>query len=95
MKLGLGLWRHRNLSLLAELAVLGVGWWIWRGSSTIVGYRRTLANVFIVLLVLITLATPFLPAPRDGNDFALQALAGYFILAAIAGWLDRPSKAAS
>jgi hypothetical protein len=44
---------------------------------------------FVGLLFALTLATPFLPPPRDGIQFAWQALAGYFALAALAGWLDR------
>ena len=40
-------------------------------------------------LFAVAVATPFLPPPRDGTAFAWQALAGYVVLAALAGWLDR------
>src|SRR5438552_10023463 len=30
MKIGLGLWRHRDLALAAELVTLGIGLWMWR-----------------------------------------------------------------
>ena len=88
-KIGLGLWRHRNLALVAELVALGAGWWIWHQTSAPRARRGTGMYVFTALLVALTLATPFLPPPRDGNDFAYQALAGYVALGAVAGWLDR------
>ena len=89
MKIGLGLWQHRNLALAAELATLGVGLWIWRRAPTLEPWGRAPTMAFACLLVLLTLATPFLPPPRDGIQFAWQALAGYVALAALAGWLDR------
>ena len=88
-KIGLGLWQHRNLALAAELATLGIGLWIWRRAPTLHPWGRVRAMAFACLLVLVTLATPFLPPPRDGIQFAWQALAGYVALAALAGWLDR------
>src|SRR5262249_59895801 len=89
-KIGLGLWEHRNLALAAELVALGAGFWIWHQTAVDSrGARRTGLYVFAALLVALTLATPFFPPPRDGNDFAYQALAGYVALAAVAGWLDR------
>ncbi len=87
-KIGLGLWQHRNLALAAELVALGAGWWIWH-KGTAGARRRAGLYVFALLLVALTVATPFFPPPRDGNDFAYQALAGYVALAALAGWLDR------
>ena len=91
-KIGLGLWQHRNLALAAELIVLAAGWWFWHAAparDSRAASRRTSLYIFAGLLVGLTLATPFFPPPRDGNDFAFQALAGYVALAAVAGWLDR------
>lgn len=88
VKIGLGLWHHRNLSLAAELAALGIGWWIWHRSAPPVA-RRAGMYVFVACLVALTIATPFFPPPADGNAFAYQALAGYLVLAAFAAWLDR------
>jgi hypothetical protein len=88
-KIGLGLWQHRDVALAAELVTLGVGLWIWRRASTLEPWPVARTIVFACLLVALTLATPFLPPPRDGRQFAWQALAGYFALAAVAGWLDR------
>jgi hypothetical protein len=88
-KIGLGLWQHRNLALAAELVTLGVGLWIWRRAGTPERWGRARTMAFACLLVVLTVATPFLPPPRDGIQFAWQALAGYFALAALAGWHDR------
>jgi hypothetical protein len=88
-KIGLGLWRHRDLALAAELIALAIGVWIWRHAPTLTPWPRARAIAFVGVLVVLTLATPFLPPPRDGIEFAWQALAGYFALAALAGWLDR------
>ena len=75
-KIGLGLWRHRDLALAAELIALGIGIWIWRQAPTLKPWPRTRTIAFVTLLILLTLATPFLPPPRDGMDFAWQALGG-------------------
>jgi hypothetical protein len=86
LKIGLGLWHHRNLSLAAELVALCAGYWIWRTAAPATARRRM--DVFVAFLVALTVATPFFPPPADGTAFAYQALAGYVVLAAVAGWLD-------
>src|SRR5215471_4208459 len=88
-KLGLGLWQHRNLALGAELVVLCAGLIVWRRGMTNGRWGRVRAAGFALVLVVLTLATPFLPAPPDANAFGWQALAGYFALAGVAAWLDR------
>ena len=91
MKIGLGLWRHRDVAVATELVTLGIGLWIWRHATTFTPWGRTRTIAFSGLLVALTVATPFLPPPRDASQFAWQALAGYVVLAALAGWLDRRS----
>src|ERR1700730_8979581 len=88
-KIGFGLWRHRDLALAAELVTLGIGAWVWRPAPTVQPWARARTVGFLGLLLALTVATPFLPPPPDGIAFAWQALAGYFALAALAGWLDR------
>ena len=88
-KIGLGLWRHRDLSLAAELIALGIGFWIyWRGTHGS-GSARVGPLLFATVLVALTIATPFFPAPPSGEAFALQALASYVVLALLAAWADR------
>jgi hypothetical protein len=88
-KIGLGLWHHRNLSLAAELVALIAGLVIWRRGTTVGRWRPARAAGFALLLVALTLATPFFPPPADANAFGWQALAGYLALAGVAAWLDR------
>jgi hypothetical protein len=88
-KIGLGLWQHRNLALGAELIVLGAGLLIWRGGIASERWGRARAGGFALVLVALTLATPFFPAPPDANAFGWQALVGYLALAGVAAWLDR------
>jgi hypothetical protein len=89
-KIGLGLWRHRDVSLAVEIATLGIGLWIWRSASTLTPWPRSRAIGFAAVLIVLALVTPFLPPPRDGSHFAAQALGGYVVLAVVAWWLDRP-----
>jgi hypothetical protein len=88
-KIGLGLWNHRNEALAAELWTLAIGIWIWRHAPTLAPWSRVRAVGFAVLLILLTLATPFFPPPASAFAFAWQALIGYAALAALAWWLDR------
>ena len=91
MKIGLGLWRHRDVAVATELVTLGIALWIWRHATTFTPWGRTRTIAFSGLLVALTVATPFLSPPPDASQFAWQALAGYVVLAALAGLLDRRS----
>jgi hypothetical protein len=89
-KIGLGLWNHPALALAAELLVLGAGAAIYLKATR--AKNRSAATrtaVFGAVLVALTVATPFFPVPPSDRAFALQALALYGVLAALAGWVDR------
>jgi hypothetical protein len=89
-KIGLGLWNHRAIATAAELAVLFAGGLLYlRGSRARTPGARTATTVFGVVLVLLTLVTPFMPDPSSGSAFAVQALASYLVLAAAAEWVGR------
>jgi len=89
LKIGLGLWQHRNLSVAAELAALAIGLWIYWPRAALSGPKRTSMIVFVAFLFIVTLATPFLPPPPSDRFFAWQALFLYFLLAGMAAWVDR------
>ncbi len=87
-KIGLGLWNHRALSIAFELATFAAGWALLARAQPTLGRARpmrTLGAVMIVLLV----ATPFMPAPKSPAEFAVQALAAYVALAVAAAWIER------
>jgi hypothetical protein len=83
-KVGLGLWRHRELSLLAELAVFGAGAVVWLRASGGLGPRRGRTLAFLAVLTAVLLSTPFMPPPSSPAAFAVSALAAYLVLAAVA-----------
>lgn len=93
LKIGLGLWRHRDLSLLAELIVLGAGLGIYWQRVRPTGPKRTGMIVFAIFLMLVTFATPFMPPPTSPAAFAYQALFLYVLLAGLAAWVDRRPSA--
>jgi membrane-bound metal-dependent hydrolase YbcI (DUF457 family) len=88
-KIGLGLWHHRELSLLAELIAFWAGALIWLRTPTAVARRRGTAFVFLAVLTLVLLSTPFMPPPSGPAGFAVFALVAYVVLAAVAAWVDR------
>ncbi len=89
-KLGLGLWNHRNLSLLAEAVCFFGGAFLYLRSTQAVSKfgQAITATVFLVLSVLLFL-TPFMPPPANSRAFAFQALGSYFLLALLAECVDR------
>jgi hypothetical protein len=89
-KIGLSLWNHRWPAIAAELAVLGAGLALYARASRprSRGFAITAAAIG-VLLVALTVATPFLPDPPSPGAFAVQALAGYLVLALVARVFER------
>jgi hypothetical protein len=92
-KVGLGLWNHVYLALLAELVALAIGAWLWLQSSpsNAPGARNVTIGFFVVLLVFLA-TTPFMPNPTSPNAFAAMALFGYGLLAFAAAWVDRKRR---
>lgn len=89
-KVGLGLWNHRWAALGLELACLGAGLLLYlRATRAASAGARRVTGAAVAILVLAALATPFLPPPPSDTAFAIQALAGYGLLAALGEWLDR------
>jgi hypothetical protein len=89
-KIGLGLWNHRGLAILAELAVLVLGGFLYLRAGRPRSRGFAVATVvFGAALLALTVATPFMPDPVTPPLFAVQALASYVVLAIIAGLVDR------
>jgi hypothetical protein len=93
-KVGLGLWRHRELSLIAELVVFGAGAVIWLRGTGGLGRARIATLVFLGILTATLLSTPFMPPPSSPAGFAVSALVAYGGLALFAAWVDRRRGAA-
>jgi len=88
-KIGLGLWRHRELSLAAELVVFWVGAAVWLRAPGKTAHGRVATWVFLAILTAVLLSTPCMPPPSGATGFAVFALAAYAALALLAAWIDR------
>lgn len=89
-KIGMGLWNHRFAAIAAELVILSAGGLLYlRGTRPKSRGFAVAAGVFGAALVLLTVATPFMPDPPSAAAFAVQALASYVVLAALAGLIGR------
>jgi hypothetical protein len=89
-KIGLGLWNHRVAAVAAELVTLIAGGILYLRASRPTNRRSAIgAILFGVGLVALALATPFMPDPPSTSAFAVQALASYLVLAALAGLVGR------
>jgi hypothetical protein len=86
-KLGLGLWNHRAATLALEIVTVGAGLFLYARSRR--ASLRPRFWVFAIVLLVLALATPFLPPPGSPTIFALQALSSYVGLAAWAWWVER------
>lgn len=86
-KLGLGLWNNVPLVLVLELLVLFGGWMFFsRSKRSDATFPKQRNRIFVGILALLTLATPFTPDPASPTAFAVQALVAYFALAWASAW---------
>jgi hypothetical protein len=89
-KIGLGLWNHPVAAIAAELAVLVAGGLIYLRATKPRSRGAGVATVALGLVLLaLTVATPFMPDPPSARAFAIQALVSYALLALVAGAVDR------
>lgn len=86
-KLGLGLWNNVPLALALELLLLVGGWILFtRSKRADAAFPRQRNRIFLGILALLTIATPFVPDPPSTTAFAVQALVLYFVLAWASAW---------
>ena len=90
-KIGFGLWKSWPASVLLELAVFGVGAAMYWKLVRPIGKKRSQLAIFLAVLSVLCVATPFLPPPSSPTSFAIQALFGYFVLAFFAARVDKPA----
>ena len=90
-KLGLGLWNNVPLVIVLELLVLLGGWMIFsRSQRSDTTFPKQRNRIFVGILVLLTILTPFMPDPASPAAFAIQALVLYCALAWVSAWSVAP-----
>lgn len=86
-KLGLGLWNNVPLVIVLELLVLLGGWMLFsRSKRADATFPRQRNRIFVGILAVVTIATPFMPDPASPTAFAVQALVAYGALAWASKW---------
>ena len=85
-KMGFGLWNYRVPAFILEMAVLFGGAAMYAKTIT----RKGKVILYVVLLAVLQFVGTFaLPPPSSDRGEALTALLFYFLLAAIAWWVER------
>jgi len=86
-KLGLGLWHNVPLVIALELLLLIGGWLLFsRSRRSDATFPKQRNRIFLGILVLVTIVTPFMPDPASPAAFAVQALVLYCVLAWVSAW---------
>jgi hypothetical protein len=86
-RLGLGLWNNVPLVLALELLMLLGGWILFtRSKRSDATFPQQRNRIFLGILALLTIATPFMPDPPSPTAFAIQALVLYCALAWASAW---------
>src|SRR5262245_5023408 len=86
-RLGLGLWNNVPLVIALELLLLLGGWMLFsRSKRSAAAFPVQRNRIFVGILVVLTIVTPFMPDPASPAAFAIQALVLYFALALASSW---------
>ena len=86
-KLGLGLWNNVPLVIALELLILVGGWVLFsRSKRSDATFPKQRNRIFLGVLALLTIVTPFMPDPASPAVFAVQALVLYCVLAWASAW---------
>jgi hypothetical protein len=86
-RLGLGLWNNVPLTVALELLLLCGGWLLFsRSKRSDATFPRRRNRIFLGILALLTIVTPFMPDPAGPTAFAIQALVMYCALAWASAW---------
>ena len=82
---GFGLWRHRDLALLVELATFAAGALVWRRARTTGGQRE---DILLGSLAMVLVASYYVPSPTTPGAMAVTGLATDVACAFAAWWAN-------
>ena len=89
-KLGLGLWNYVISSSLAEILILVAGLWLYFKSTKGITFGGKYGMIiFAVFLVMMQMASLFMPPPPDIRGFAIFGLVYQLMMVGVVSWLDR------
>lgn len=90
-KIGLGLWNSVPISMGLELLFLlgGVYLYYKRTDLKLISRFNKRFVGFLIFLMVLTAATPFLPIPNSITELAVQGIFGYFLIAGLGYWIER------
>jgi hypothetical protein len=90
-RIGLGLWDHQPSALIAELAIAALGLILFVVRTPSAGWRKAMI-IFLTLLVagLTYVGSIATTRPPNSTAPALTSLIVIILVAALAGWADRP-----
>jgi hypothetical protein len=87
---GLGLWHYRHLTFLTEAVLLLLGLLIYLQATRSRGKAGEYAMpAFVIFLILLDAVNLYGPPPPSLQVLIIGGEISYFVLALIAGWLDR------
>jgi hypothetical protein len=88
-KVGLGLWNMPLIAFSLEAVLLAGGLLLYlRSTEPIARFGTVGPPVFVLIMLVIQAVTFFGAPPSSPAGAAITALGAYFVLAAVAGWLD-------
>ncbi len=92
-KLGLGLWNYVITSSLIEILILVIGLWLYLKSTKGISFGGKYGMIiFAVFLVIMQMASLFMPPPPDIRGFAIFGLVYQLSMVGVTSWLDRKRK---
>ena len=89
-KLGLGLWNYVISSSLIEILILVAGLWLYLKSTKSITFGGKYGMIiFAVFLIMMQMASLFMPPPPDIRGFAIFGLVYQLMMVGVVSWLDR------
>ena len=93
LKLGFGLWNHKNLAFMLECTVLLVGlFFYWKATRPQSKTKRYGIIAFVIFMLAFHASQVYgepVPAFMQKTSLSISAIASYFIFAWIAHWIDQ------
>lgn len=92
-KFGMGLWNYVITSSLVEILTLVIGLWLYLKSTKGITFGGKYGMIiFTVFLVIMQMASLFMPPPPDIRGFAIFGFVYQLLMIGVVSWLDKKRK---